>query len=54
MSSNPGTEYWMDIFFTYLFVVKFVMFEKKKITEKEAEVGPFRKTNKLNRRSSVQ
>ena len=41
VSSNPSTVYWMDIF-SHLFAVKFVMlFEKTKINEKEAGVGPF-------------
>ena len=42
-SSNPSTVYWMDIF-SHLFVLKFVMlFEKTKINEKEAGVGPLKK-----------
>ena len=39
VGSNTGTVYWMDIC-AHLFVVKCV-FEKTKINEKEAEVGPF-------------
>ena len=45
MSSNSGTKYVLDgDLFTLLSVVKFVMmFEKTKINEKEAGVGPFKK-----------
>ena len=44
MSSNSGTIYVLDgDLFTLLSVVKFVMmFEKTKINEKEAGVGPFK------------
>ena len=44
MGSNPGAVYWMDIF-SHLFVVKIVMFVRKrpKINEKEAGVGPIKK-----------
>ena len=42
MSSNPGTLNWMDIF-SHLFVVKICVFERTKINEKEAGVGPFKK-----------
>ena len=41
VSLNPCTIYWMDIF-SHLFAVMCV-FEKTKINEKEAEVGPFLK-----------
>ena len=41
MSLNPSAGYWMDIF-SHLFVVRIVcLFEKTKINEKEAGVGPF-------------
>ena len=44
VGSNPITVYWIDIF-SHLFVVKIVMFfVKTKINEKDAGVGPFKKT----------
>ena len=39
--SNPSTVYWMDIF-SHIFVVKlYCLFEKTKISGKEAGDGPF-------------
>ena len=43
--SNPGTVYWMDIF-SHIFVVKIsnICLKRSIINEKEAGVGPFKKT----------
>ena len=41
VSSNPGTIYWMDIFTCICFCKNFNVFEKTKMNEKEAGVGPF-------------
>ena len=43
VSSNPSTVYWMNIFHIYLLAKLYCVFEKTKINEKEAGVGPFKK-----------
>ena len=43
VSSNPSTEYWMDIFHIYLLEELYYLCEKTKINKKEAGIGPFLK-----------
>ena len=49
VGSNPGTIYWMDIFFTFICCKNCndVCLKRPTINEKEAGVGPFFKKNIL-------